>query len=176
MEREAIERLAVDSAAGELNEDAEALLRRYLVEHPRANKWAEDLRQIYDKTEAAIQTKTAHAGVVKVIPGIMPVSQVRWLSVTRWAAVIILGIMIGFTAGRLGVHDKTQRIALQEYNLDSKRVETVSDLKQRYEGTFWGNKMLALLEHKPGQQYGINLRSVGTWDKYRQYIKDKHYE
>ena len=46
MEREAIERLAMDSAAGELNQDAEALLRTYLAEHPQANEWAEDMLQI----------------------------------------------------------------------------------------------------------------------------------
>ncbi len=176
MEREAIERLAMDSAAGELNQDAEALLGMYLAEHSQANKWAEDVRQIYDKTEAAIKTKTAHAGVGKVIPGITPVSKVRWLSVARWAAVIALGIVIGFTAGRWEGVDNTHRIALQEPSRDSKQVETVSDLKERYAGTFWGDKMLALLEHKPGQRYEANLRSVGSWDKYRQYIKEKNYE
>jgi len=176
MEREAIERLAIDSAAGELNEDAEALLRTYLAEHPQANKWAEDLRQIYNKTEAAIKTKTAHAGVGKVTPVITPVSQVSWLSVARWAAVIVLGIMIGFTAGRLGVPDKTHRIVLQEYSRDSKPIETVTDLKEKYAGTFWGDKMLALLEHKPGHRFEANLRDIKSWDTYRQYMKEKHNE
>lgn len=176
MEREAIERLAIDSATGELNEDAEALFRTYLAEHPRSNKWAEDVRQIYDKTEAAIRTKTAHAGVGKVTLGITPVSQVRWSSVTRWAAAIVLGIIIGFTAGRWEQTDSTYRIAFQEFRRHQKHIETVSDLKERYAGTFWGDKMLALLEHKPGQRYKANLRSAGSWDKYRQYIKEKNYD
>ncbi|HUT47596.1 MAG TPA: hypothetical protein VMX36_15040 [Sedimentisphaerales bacterium] len=176
MEREAIERLSIDSAAGDLNEDTEALLGTYLAEHPQANKWAEDVRQIYDKTEAAIRTKTAHADVGKVTPGITPVSQVKWLSVARWAAAIALGIIIGFTAGRRNQTDSTYRIAFQELSRYPKQVETVSDLKERYAGTFWGDKMLALLEHKPGQRYKTNLRSVGSWDKYRQYIKEKQNE
>ncbi|MHC4325315.1 MAG: hypothetical protein ACYSUX_13715 [Planctomycetota bacterium] len=176
MEREAIERLAIDSAAGELNEDAEALLRIYLAEHSQANKWAEDVRQIYDKTEAAIKTKTARAGEGNVISGITPASQVKWLSLARWAALIALGIIIGFTAGRREKIGRTYKIALRESSRDSKQVETVSDLKERYSGTFWGDKMLALLEHKPSQRYKANLRSAGAWDKYRQYIKEKNYE
>jgi hypothetical protein len=176
MEREAIERLAIDSAAGELNQDAEALFRTYLAEHPGSNKWAEDVRQIYYKTEAAIRTKTAHIGEADVIPGITPVLQVRWFSVARWAAVIALGIIIGFTAGRRDRTYSTYRTAFRDPAPDSKQVETVSDLKEKYAGTFWGDKMLALLEHKPGLRYKANLRGVGTWDKYRQYIKEKNYE
>ena len=176
MEREAIERLAIDSTAGELSQDTNALLRTYLTEHPQANKWAEDVRHIYDKTEAAIRTKIAHASTGKVVPKTRLISQVRWLSITRWAAVIALGIIIGFTAGRWSQTDSAYRIALQESRQNSKQVETVSDLKERYAGTFWGDKMLALLEHKPGQRYKANLHNVGGWDKYRQYIKEKNYD
>jgi len=176
MEREAIERLAMDSAAGELNEDAEALLRTYLAEYPQANKWAEDILQIYYRTEAAIKTKTTRGDVGKITPEITPLSQVRWLPVGRWAAVIALGIIIGFTAGRRDQTDSAHRIAFQEPSRNSKQVETVSELRERYAGTFWGDKMLALLEHKPSQRYKANLRSIGSWSKYRQYIKEKNYD
>jgi hypothetical protein len=176
MEREAIERLAMDSAAGQLNRDAEVLLRTYLAEHSQANEWAEDMLQIYDKTETAIKTKTAHADAGKVIPGITPVSQVRWLSVVRWAAVIALGVIIGFTAGRRDRIESTYRTVFRESDRDSKQLKTVSDLKERYAGTFWGDKMLALLEHKSAQRYKTNLRSIGSWSKYKQYIKEKNYE
>ena len=176
MDREAIERLAIDSAAGELSQDADTLLRTYLNGHPQASKWAEDVRQIYGKTEAAIRMKTTHAGVRKVAPGIRLLSQVRWLSVVRWAAVIALGIMIGFTAGRWDQTDSTYKIAFRESGRAPKQVETISDLKERYAGTFWGDKMLALMEHTSDQRNKTNLRSVRTWDKYRQYIKEKNYE
>lgn len=176
MEREAIERLAIDSAAGELNQDAEALLRIYLDEHSQANEWAEDVRQIYDKTEAAIKAKTAHADMGKVTPEITLLSQVRWFSFARWAAVIAIGIIIGFTAGSRNQTDSTYRTAFRESTPDSRPVVTVSDLKERYAGTFWGDKMLALLEHKSAQQYKTNLRSIGSWSKYRQYIKEKNYD
>ncbi|MHC4169718.1 MAG: hypothetical protein ACYSWQ_22455, partial [Planctomycetota bacterium] len=62
MERDAIERLAIDSASGELNDDAETLLREYLAGHAEANRWAEEVQWLCEKTEAAIHAKTKNAG------------------------------------------------------------------------------------------------------------------
>jgi hypothetical protein len=174
MEREAIERLAMDSAAGQLNEDAEALLRTYLAEHPQANKWAEDVRQIYVKTEAAIKTKTDHTGVGKVARGITPVSQVRWLSVARWAAMILFAALIGFSAGRWDRSNEKVRISLPVPGQATRRIETIADLKEKYAGTFWGDKALALMESKSSRQYRTN-RDIRLLDKYKQYIKEKHH-
>lgn len=176
MNREIIERLAMDSEAGELNEDAEALFRSYLAEHPQARQWTIDMQEVYDKTETTIRTMTAHTGTGTIALGIQPVSWAGWLPVVRWAAVIALGVMIGFTVGRWKVPVNTHRVALQESSRDSKPVETISDLKERYVGTFWGDKMLALLEHKPDLQYETGLHSVKSWDTYRQYMKEKYHE
>ena len=172
MNREIIERLAIDSAAGELNEDTEALLQFYLDEHPQAQQWAEDVRQIYNLTETAIQTKTAHSDIGQVVPGISPVPWVKWLPVARWAAAIVFGIFIGFTAGRWEIPTQTQKMAFRESNRVSKPVETVSDLKVKYAGTFWGDKMLAMLERQPS----VGLRDIRSWDTYRQYVKEKKHE
>ena len=59
MEREAIEKLAMDSAAGQLNEDAETLLKEYLAEHPEAKKWFQDMQEIYANIQVAFNEKTA---------------------------------------------------------------------------------------------------------------------
>ena len=178
MEREAIERLAIDSAAGELNQDAEALFKTYLAEHPRAKQWAENVRQIYEKTEAAINTKTTGDYASGQTRFIKPnrLLQINWMRLASWAAVVMFGTFIGFAAGRWDRSDKTYRIVLPEPGRASGRIETISDLKEKYAGTFWGDKMLALLERKPGQRYNTNLRSAGSWDKYKQYIKEKNYE
>lgn len=172
MNREIIERLSIDSAAGELNEDAEIMLRFYLAEHPQAKQWADDVRLVYDLTESAIKTKTAHSDVGLIIPTIRPVLRVKWLPVARWAAMIVFGIFIGFTAGRWEIPARTQKIAFQESTEFSKPVESVSDLKERYAGTFWGDKMLAMLEHHPK----TNLRNSKSWDTYKQYMKGKNNE
>jgi len=178
MEREAIERLAIDSAAGELNQDAEALLRTYLAEHSRANEWAGETLRVYEKTEAAINAKTTGdyaSGQIRSIKA-NRLLQINWTRLARWAAVVMFGTFIGFAAGRWEIGNKASRIALPESGRAPGRIETVSDLKEKYAGTFWGDKMLALLEHRPGKQYKANLQGVRFWDKYKQYIKEKQYE
>jgi len=178
MEREAIERLAIDSAAGELNQDAEALFRMYLVGHAEAKQWAEDMQWICEKTEAAINTKTTRCHASDQTRSIKPnrLLHINWPRLARWAAALMFVALIGFSAGRWDQSDKMYRIALPELGRAPERIETVSDLKEKYADTFWGDKMLALLEHKASQRYKTNLRSVGAWDKYRQYIKEKNYE
>ncbi|MHC4559312.1 MAG: hypothetical protein ACYTFW_16180 [Planctomycetota bacterium] len=178
MNRDTIERLAMDSAAGELNEDVEALFRAYISEHPRANQWAEDMLGIYEKTEAAIntKTKTPYAGVEGAEVKIKHLSQVKWRPVARWAAAVILGTVIGFSAGRWKITDETYRIASPGSGRGLRQVKTVSDLKEKYAGTFWGDKVLALLEYRPGQQYKADLHDIRFWDRYKQYIKEKRYE
>jgi len=178
MKRDAIERLAIDSAAGELNEDAQALFRTYLTEHPRANKWAEDMLRIYGKTHAAIDAKikTADVGIKGAVFKARPLSKVKWLPVVRWAAVLILGSLIGFKAGRWEITDKTYRIVLPEPSSVPRQVKTISDFREEYAGTFWGDKILALLEHRSNQQYKADFNEFRFWDRYRQYIKEKRYE
>ena len=178
MNRDAIERLAIDSAAGELNEDADALFGAYLAEHPQANQWAQDVSRLYQETEAAISAKTGEAYAARGTPPAKRHRLLRskWPSVARWAAAVIFGTVIGFAAGRWETTEKTYRIAWPEPARDTRQVRTVSDLQQRYAGTFWGDKMLALLKQRPAEQYKSDLQGVRLWDRYRQYIKEKNYE
>ena len=98
MKRETIERLAIDVAAGELNEDAEALLDAYLAEHPQAKQWAEQMLTTYESTQEAIAEKTswvnATAGTAPL--GKKPKGWMKLRSGWRSAAVVILGIIICF--------------------------------------------------------------------------------
>lgn len=176
MKRDAIERLAIDVAAGELNEDAEALFQTYLAENPQAKRWAEDVRQVYHETEAAITSKTTFTGAGTVTPKIGPALKVRWLPAARWAAAVVLGTVIGFSTGRLGGIDSAPKIVTQEPRLRPKSVETVTDLKEKYFGTFWGDKMLALLERKSDYPHKADLRDIRSWGTYRRFIKEKHNE
>ncbi len=176
MNREIIERLAIDSAAGELNEDAETLLQFYLDEHPKATQWAGDVRQMYNQTETAIQAKTAYTNVGQVVPKISPVLRLRWQPAARWAAAIVFGLFIGFTAGRWEIPPRTPKTLIQVSSPTSKPVENVSDLKERYAGTFWGDKMLAMLEHPPSRGNIADLRDTRSWDAYKQYRKEKNHE
>ena len=178
MKRDEIERLAIDSAAGELNADADALFRAYLAEHPQADQWAQDVLRLYRQTEAAISTKTAQAHAGRGTPPAHRHRPIRskWPSVARWAAAVIFGTVIGFTAGRWETTERTYRISWPEPARGPRQVQTVSDLQQKYAGTFWGDKMLALLKQGPAEQYKSGLQGVRLWDRYRQYIKEKNYE
>ena len=178
MKRETIERLAIDVAAGELNEDAEALLDAYLAEHPQAKQWAEQMLTTYESTQEAIAEKTSWANTTAgpSPAGRKPTGWVKWRSVGRWAAVVVLSIVIGFAAGHWRSTDKTIQVALSEPEQSLTPVKTASDLKEKYAGTFWVDKILALLEHKPAQQYKADLHSVSLWDKYRLYKKESRYE
>ncbi|MFC1636826.1 hypothetical protein ACFL5Z_18530 [Planctomycetota bacterium] len=105
-----------------------------------------------------------------------PVLRVNWLPVARWAAAIILGTVIGFTAGRWEVTGPAQRVVIWEPRPNPKPVETVIDLKEKYVGTFWGDKMLALVDNTSRRQHKANLGDIRSWDTYRQYIKEKNNE
>jgi hypothetical protein len=178
MERENIERLAIDAGAGELSEDARLLLQTYLAEHPEANRWAKDMLQTYEKTQAAIQTKTANADLSSGIPVVKKnrLPHLQWRSLIRCAAVLLVGIVIGHAVGWRPAADRTGPTVLGEPHQRQAQVKTIQDLKQKYAGTFWGDKILASVEHKPHQLYRGNTSDTSLWDRYRQYVKEKRHE
>jgi hypothetical protein len=178
MKREIIERLAMDSAAGELNEDVEALLRAYLAEHPEANPDSEEMARIYEETAAAIEAKTRSADAGVGVPAVKMnrLPYLKWRSFGQWAAALIVGALIGFTGGRWPIAGKTSRINFTKPDRPQEQVKTISDFKDKYAGTFWGDKALALLEQRPGQRYKADFQDVSFWKTYRQYKKEKTHE
>jgi hypothetical protein len=178
MEREIIERLAIDSAAGELNEDVEALLRAYLAEHPEAGPDSEEMLRVYKETAAAIEAKTRNANAVAGVPAVKVnrLPYLNWRSFGRWAAALIVGALIGFAGGRRQTTGETGGVAFVQPQRPAEQVKTISDLKEEYAGTFWGDKVLALMEQKPGRRVKVDLPDVGFWHKYRPYRKGIRYE
>jgi hypothetical protein len=178
MKREIIERLAIDSAAGELNEDIQALFDAYLAEHPQVGQWAEDIAGVYKETAAVIDAKTSGAdagGAISVIK-INRQLHLNWFSFGRWAAALIVAALIGFTGGRWPINGKTSRITFTKPDRPQEHVKTISDLKEEYAGTFWGKKVLALVEQRPAKRYKADFHDVSFWKIYRQYKKEKPHE
>jgi hypothetical protein len=177
MKREIIERLAIDSAAGELNEDTETLFKTYLAEHPELNEWAEEMSIIYGETEAAVNKKTG--GLNSDIKTELIRSRhhrINLRPVMRWAAVVIFAACIGLLAGRWSKPDTTiphLRIVSVTPSLSEKQSDL--DLMNVGDG-FWRDKAVAMLT--PGNSIaGRNIiRGDSLWDKYRQYIKEKGHE
>jgi hypothetical protein len=84
---------------------------------------------------------------------------------------LIVAVLIGFTGGRWPIDGKTSRIAFTTSDRPAAQVKTISDLKEQYAGTFWGNKVLALVEHTPSKRPKADFRDVGFWQKYRKEIR-----
>jgi hypothetical protein len=171
MEREIIERLAMDSAAGELNDDMRILFESYLAEHPDANRWAEDISQIYRLTNKAIQTKTIPAGSERPIR-IKPLQRLNWLQITRWAAVIAITAFIGLVAGRLTRSPEVFQRPAKIVTSQTGTAGPENNLMDADEG-FWKDKALAMLGNKPQHIESGSTGNDGLWDKYREYIKEK---
>jgi hypothetical protein len=178
MKREAIERLAIDSTAGELNEDVQALFDAYLGEHPQAGQWAGDIAGVYKDTEAAVDAKTSDADAGGVIPVIKTkrLLRAKWWEIGRVAAALIVAALIGFTGGRWPINGKTSRITFTKPDRPAAQVETISDFKDKYAGTFWGDKVLALVEQRPAKRYKADFQESSFWKTYRQYKKEKPHE
>lgn len=55
-------------------------------------------------------------------------------------------------------------------------MQEVSDLKEKYAGTFWGDKILASMEQGTYPKQTEYKWNREFWPNIRQYIKEKHYE
>ncbi len=177
MEREMIERLAIDHAFGELNADAAALFEAYLAEHTDAKQWAEPMIETCDRTRGAIERKTR------------PDESVAWRetmrlrinrpAIVRWAAVIALSALVGITIGRWSRPQEIQspetvvvRTAATEAGPDGwQRV-----LNEPHQG-FWQSKALAMLQSQPQEIPTRPTPSTSSlWDRYRQFRKERSRE
>jgi hypothetical protein len=174
MERETIERLAMDAAAEELSDDARLLLESYLAEHAEAQQWAREMTSIYEITQAAIEAKTEHAApspaeTRRLIP-------LDYLAVARWAAVLAIAVFAGFSAGKYTGTERTDRPRIVRIVEPHRAVASVADLKAKYADTFWGRKVLASTEPRPRPRTATHSSTGNFWDIYRRNLKEKRYE
>lgn len=178
MKRDAIERLAIDSAAGELNEDGQSLFEAYLAEHAGAKEWAEAMFQTYRQAEAAISSKigSADASIAVVPMKSRPPALARWRPALRWAAIVCVAALVGAGAGRWSKSPVTakwpERVAISTIR---PAAATSLDL-QDAAGSFWRAKAAAMFEPRPYRQANAAMQAGGLWRKYEHYIKEKYHE
>lgn len=179
MEREQIERLAMDSAAGQLNEDAQMLFEEYLAENPEANNWARDILGIYRKTETAVAEKTKFAimpDTSMIKAGKKLSSMSHRLPIARWAAVVVFAALTGAAIGwwtKPPVSTERPGLVSTYPNLAVNR--TGPDMENTGE-SFWREKALAMFQAKPSTAHTGSITGPTLWEKYRQLIKERHYE
>ncbi len=178
MKRDVIERLAIDSASGELNEDGQSLFEAYLAEHAGAKEWAEAMFQTYHQTEAAISSKvgSADTSIAAVSIKSRPPALARWHPALRWAAIVFVAALVGAGAGRWSRSPVTakqpERVAISTIRLAAPASLDLQDAA----GSFWRAKAAAMFEPRPYRQANAAMQAGGLWQKYEQYIKEKNHE
>ena len=179
MEREQIERLAIDSAAGELNEDMQTLFEEYLAEHSEAKTSVKDMLGIYEKTDAAIIAKTKHDVRIDSKAANISIksqSRVFWLPIARWAAVIIFAAFIGIAVGRWSKSPVLVERPGQIAAYPGSAVQQRSVGLDNSGDSFWRDKAVAMMTSRPIGIQEDYVTGPGLWERYRQFIKEKHYE
>jgi hypothetical protein len=176
MEREQVERLAMDEAAGELNEDAAALLHAYLTEHAEASQWAQEIARTCRQVRAAVEKKTASTPIEirRMPPAGRAAVRLHWLAPARWAAVIALGLLLGLQLGRHGQSPPPAAGPLVPAPaVSSNEREQGTSATGRPSG-FWQAKAVMLREAKPHAGESRDVRE-NLWEKYRQYLKERQH-
>ena len=180
MKRDAIERLVIDSAAGELSEDGQSLFEAYLSEHPGARQWAEDMFRTYRQTEEAISLKIGSAGASTSLGAVStksgPPALARWRPALRWAAIVCVAALVGAGAGRWSRSPITvkqpERVAISTIRPAAPASLDLQDAA----GSFWRAKAVALFEPRPYRERNAPMQAGGLWRKYEQYVKEKYHE
>lgn len=176
MERETIERLAIDRVLGELNADAAALFEAYLTEHAEAKWWAEPLMRTCDQTREAIESRTQPKEPIVWRESVR--LGIRHSAVARWAAMIAVSALVGITVGRWSKPPEIQRpervvvrTAIAEAGPDGwQRV-----LNEPQQG-FWQSKALAMLQSQPQENHRPTASESSLWDRYRKFRKERSRE
>ena len=176
MDGERIERLAMDRALGELNEDAAALFDTYLAEHPEIQAQAKDMAEMCLQMRTAIDRKTLvpntgrnHADTHRPWP-----SRVRWTHMGRWAALLLVAAGIGMTMGRWS----QPRVPASDVTAVRSESDAGPDSEQQLLSRpgFWQDKALALLQTTPYARTGSHDSETSLWGRYRQYRKERSHE
>jgi hypothetical protein len=172
MDREIIERLAMDSAAGELNEDIEALLQNYLSEHSESNEWFQQMLEVYTNTQGVFDAKT---DFIKQPAEVKMPRKLNLIPVLRWSAVIIISVCTGGIAGRLS----SQNVPSQKPNITA--TETKSAKKTGFNpanigNDFWRNKITAMVNSSPAKIHIEKSSDSSLLETYKKYIKERNHE
>ena len=175
MERERIERLAMDSALGELSEDAAALLEAYLATNAPAREWARRMRCACEAAHRVVSTKTRTPA--ERIPSSPATPRLPWRMICptlgRWAAVILCALLMGAAAGRwskprdvfpAGVPVTVVQGAPAARGWDRLVGETGQG--------FWRARALALVRSESSRAQP-STAGENLWDKYRRYVREQ---
>jgi anti-sigma factor RsiW len=176
MERDIIERLAIDHALGELDADTATLFEAYLSEHAEARTWAKPMSETCARTREVISRRASSCVADNRSPKThrrWPVAINGWV-LGRWAAVIFVALGIGIRLGRRPAPETRVARPLVVQAEPQPSARGWDRVLGGSEHGFWQAKVLAVTESK---SYEPPRRTeVGLWDRYRQTRKEWSYE
>ncbi len=178
MERQIIERLAIDQALGELDADTATLFETYLAEHAEAGRWAQAMAQTCTQTRGAIRQKTQPTDEH---PRLDRTSApwprtIAWQAYGRWAAVILIALGIGAAVGRWSRPQvSTPRTVVLRAQSTAEQ-QGWRQILSKPERGFWETKAVAMLQPKTDEIPSTHPGRRGLWDRYRQQRKGRYYE
>lgn len=150
MDRDTIERLAIDLAGGELESDVEALLEAYLADHPEWRETAARMRAAYQHCREAVEARVRTALPASATRG--PVTarrprprRGRWLG---RAAALLLALAVGAAGGWWAGRDRGPT-AVRVVRVREATAEPDTARTERF-GPFWQAKIQALMEGRSG--------------------------
>ncbi|UCD48998.1 MAG: hypothetical protein JSW27_15855 [Phycisphaerales bacterium] len=178
MERETIERLAMDHALGELDADTAALFEAYLAEHAEAQNWARAMAQTCTRTQEALRQKVQSTDKHQRREQVHTpwLRTVAWQTFGRWAAVILVSLAIG---GALGRRSRPQVSAPETVIVQAQSTATQQGWRRvlsKPERGFWETKAVAMLQPRANEIPSAHPGRRGLWDRYRQQRKGRSYE
>ena len=178
MEREIIERLAIDHALGELDADTAALFESYLAEHTEARDWAQAMAQTCTRTREAIRQKAQPTDEHRRLDQVRTPwpRAVAWQTFGRWAAVVLVSLAIGAALGRRSrPHASTPETVIVQAQSTAEQQGWRQILSQPERG-FWETKAVAMLQPKTNEIPSTHPGRRGLWDRYRQQRKGRSHE
>lgn len=164
MTNEQIERLAMDLACGEMNEDVGALFETYLAEHAEVRQTADGFAAVCRRCEEGLDVGQEMAASRPKKPF---VKRERMLAYGR-AAILVLGVLLGMQLGRL-----SRPAAPETVQVAASGAERVT-LQTPLEDGFWKEKAEALMKPKLLAVDTKTQTNETFWGRYRKelsYVK-----
>lgn len=154
---------------------AQALFNEYLAENPQANKWASEMLAAYEKTEAAIDAKVKNVFLNQPVKT-KPPARLNLLPFIRYAAIIIIAVCIGATAGWWSKpappQQKPKVVVVTSAPVAKKSGFNLDNLKEG----FWRDRITAMLNPKPARIHRNINTGPSLFEQYQKYIKERNHE
>ncbi|MCP4708828.1 MAG: hypothetical protein GY869_09400 [Planctomycetes bacterium] len=184
MEREVVERLAMDRAGGELSDDGVKLLEEYLEGHPEAKVWVAEMEELYAMCAETVAGER-HQEQLNAIGSMDSCfrrndngrGNDRLLTLGRWAAVILMALGAGIFLGRWSVEslevETTETIqvvqAEPKEGLETKVQKIMEGDEEASESArgFWEAKIVATLGAKPRVKREEPVQEEDFWSRLR---------